>query len=122
MTSFAFEGPAIGGPANGRVLVSYKEKFICLYPANDKNQIYQGEAKKFSTGFNAFHYCAHAYGSHKFFLPAGETLDQFLIYWCAPNDQVDWPNFLQQTIKIIERNRTNAQKENKVLYWQNHKL
>ena len=32
MTSFMFEGPAIGGPANGRVLISHTKMFTVLYP------------------------------------------------------------------------------------------
>lgn len=104
MTSFVFEGPAIGGPSNGRTLVSYSQIFTTLYrlenlPAN-VTYLFANQSK---TAFGLFRYQVHKYGDHWFFLPAGETLEDFLQRWQPPIKQDHWPAFLKQATQCLER-------------------
>lgn len=105
MTSFVFQGPAIGGPANGRELVSYSQIFATLYPIqkNRSNVIYLFEVKPL-TQYAIFRYQAHQYGDHRFFLPIGETLEAFLNQWQPPIKQDHWPAFLNHAIETLNGN------------------
>ena len=104
MTSFAFEGLALGGPANGRVLISYTEIYRALY-------ILQADATNRSAEplirsqqrFGTFRYHAHQYGEHQFFLPAHQSLNYFLTRWNPPKEQNLWPSFLQTAVQILAK-------------------
>ena len=102
MTSFVFEGPAIGGPANGRVLVSYCEIFASLYPVPSPHSTVTG-ATDAKHEFAVFRYRVQNYGVHCFFLPATETLEQFLTTWQPPRQHSHWPAFLQQAIEVLQK-------------------
>ena len=111
MTSFTFEGPAIGGPANGRVLISYNRTFVVLYPLQIDASTRSAQAlinSKSQRVFGTFRYQMHAYGAHRFFLPAHQTLNYFLNRWNPPIEQDYWPAFLQSAITIL---KTHAQKK-----------
>lgn len=103
MTSFVFQGPAIGGPANGRELVSYSQIFTTLYPVQKPalNVTYIF-AQQPTYSYGLFRYCAHKYGSYWFFLPLGETLENFLEKWRPPVQQDHWPAFIEQAIEALK--------------------
>ena len=104
MTSFMFEGPAIGGPANGRILMSHTEIFTALY-------LVQGDATTRHTQalirsqriYGKFRYRAHNYGIYQFFLPAHQSLSYFLAHWNPPIGQIHWPVFLESAITILKK-------------------
>lgn len=104
MTSFVFEGPAIGGPANGRVLVSHTEIFTALYLVQIDATTHCAQALIRSQRlYGKFRYRAHNYGVYQFFLPAHQSLNHFLKRWNPPISQTHWPVFLQQAIKALQR-------------------
>lgn len=104
MTSFMFEGPAVGGPANGRLIVSYSEVFASLYPVTRNRQSVENSKNVVPlTSFAVYRYRAHEYGRHKFFLPAQDTLERFLVRWKPPVEQMYWPVFLSHAIEVLSK-------------------
>ena len=104
MTSFVFEGPAVGGPANGRVLVSYSEVFATLYPVTiDQTNVHYVGANWLQAGFGVFRYRVQTYGTHCFFLPLEQSLEQFLTHWQPPIEQSHWPAFLRLAIEAMNK-------------------
>ena len=106
MTSFSFHGPAIGGPAHGRTLVSHTKLFVALYrvQCDSTNQQAQPLIKSQHL-LGTFRYQAHSYGQHQFFLPAGQTLEYFLRRWNPPTNQNEWPSFLQHLVQTFRRTK-----------------
>lgn len=104
MTSFAFEGPALDGPAHGRVLLSHTRTYSALYLL--QCDAMQQQAKPLIQAqrvHGTFRYCAHRYGKHQFFLPAHQTLSYFIKVWNPPVDQTLWPAFLQYVIDTLSK-------------------
>lgn len=102
MTSFAFQGLAIGGPANGRVLVSHTMTYNALYLVQcDATNRQAQPLIRSQRVLGKFRYNAHSYGKHQFFLPAGQTLFYFLRRWNPPACQDDWPAFLRQVAENL---------------------
>ena len=105
MTSFTFQGLAIGGPACGRVLVSHTQIYSALYLVKcDATNRKAEPLIKSQRVLGTFRYQAHSYGQYQFFLPAGQSLAYFLQRWNPPIDQNYWPAFLEQTVKALRQN------------------
>lgn len=104
MTSFMFEGPAVGGPANGRLLISHTKTFVAIYPAQIDATMYSAAALIRSQRiYCKFRYRAQRYGNHQFFLPAHQSLNHFLKHWNPPKDQAYWSAFLQSAIAALQK-------------------
>lgn len=104
MTSFVFQGPAIGGPCNGREFVSYSKIFPALYRVqNHIANVHYIDANQYRSNFAIFRYHAQQYGEYWFFLPCGETLEDFLNQWNPPVEVKYWPQFLKQAIQALSR-------------------